>query len=190
MGRRAAYVRGTAEERFWPKVNKNGPVPPHRPELGQCWLWTAAENGHGYGAFSIAPGTQRPAHRVAWEITHGRRLARAEACCHRCDTRLCVRPEHLFVGSLAANNEDMARKGRAAWQKPRPPRPPCSCPGCVAEALFKGMCQRHYNQWRHRRAPVRPCSVQGCQRNAHAGGWCVTHWRFFTGRTKRMRASV
>jgi hypothetical protein len=29
----------TLEERFWEKVDKNGPVPAHRPELGPCWVW-------------------------------------------------------------------------------------------------------------------------------------------------------
>jgi hypothetical protein len=28
-------------ERFWSKVDRNGPVPEHRPELGPCWVWTA-----------------------------------------------------------------------------------------------------------------------------------------------------
>ena len=29
-------------KRFWSKVNKAGSVPPHRPELGPCWVWVAA----------------------------------------------------------------------------------------------------------------------------------------------------
>src|SRR5208282_3495744 len=28
------------ERRFWAHVDKNGPVPPHRPALGPCWVWT------------------------------------------------------------------------------------------------------------------------------------------------------
>ena len=34
----------TLEERFWRKVDKNGPIPEHRPELGPCWVWTAGTN--------------------------------------------------------------------------------------------------------------------------------------------------
>jgi hypothetical protein len=32
--------------------------------------------------------------------------------CHRCDNRLCCRPDHLFLGTHADNNADMQRKGR------------------------------------------------------------------------------
>lgn len=31
---------------------------------------------------------------------------------HKCDNRLCCRPEHLAVGSHAENMEDMRNKGR------------------------------------------------------------------------------
>jgi DNA invertase Pin-like site-specific DNA recombinase len=31
---------------------------------------------------------------------------------HHCDTPLCVRPDHLFLGTITDNNADMKRKGR------------------------------------------------------------------------------
>lgn len=42
------------EERFWAKVNKDGPVPGVRPELGPCWVWTGELNFQGYGIFCAA----------------------------------------------------------------------------------------------------------------------------------------
>ena len=38
---RSSIVTGL-EDRFWAKVNKNGPVPDYDPSLGPCWIWTAA----------------------------------------------------------------------------------------------------------------------------------------------------
>lgn len=55
----------TVQERFWPKVNKNGPVSKHNPSLGKCWLWLAALRGREYGAFRIGGAADG---RVATEI--------------------------------------------------------------------------------------------------------------------------
>ncbi len=98
--------------RFWGSVDKEGPVPPHCQELGQCWLWRGpTENGRGrLWVGPRATGGMRLANRVVWMLTHG---DWPTLCvCHKCDNPLCVRPDHLFEGTIADNNRDRDVKGR------------------------------------------------------------------------------
>jgi hypothetical protein len=97
--------RGTLAERFWSKVDKNGPIVV--PELGPCWVWTGCLQSQGYGQLAV-DGKARYAHHVAWFLEHG--VWSARFVLHRCDNRPCVR--HLFEGDHAANMADMLAKGR------------------------------------------------------------------------------
>jgi DNA-binding transcriptional regulator YiaG len=97
----------TTEERFWAKVNKDGPTMPHMAT--PCWVWTAATrdgygNFHGYG--------QRYAHRVAWAMAES--LPAGMQVCHHCDNPGCVRRDHLFLGTHQDNVNDKVTKGRQA----------------------------------------------------------------------------
>ena len=86
-------ARRPIEERFWEKVNKEGPVPSHRPELGPCWLWTAPLTQYGYGSFHISH-KRRFAHALAYEWLCGPIPASLEPD-HLCRNRACVNPLHL-----------------------------------------------------------------------------------------------
>lgn len=104
--------RLTPALRFWAKVNKNGPAPATQPSLGPCWLWTGATTVWGYGKLT-ADKKWRMSHRWSYEMAHGP-IPEGLAVCHRCDVPACVRPDHLFLGTLRDNTRDMYAKGRAA----------------------------------------------------------------------------
>ncbi len=91
------------EQRFWAKVNKNGSVPEHVPELGPCWLWTASiARAEGYGRFGVRHGEMIGAHRYSYLLAHGS-IPEGYEVHHRCHRRRCVRPDHLEALPPAQN---------------------------------------------------------------------------------------
>lgn len=102
-------------DRFWEKVDKNGPTV--RPELGPCWEWTAHKDANGYGCISREDGNGfERAHRVSWELHFGA-IPKGRFICHHCDRPSCSNPAHLFLGDHGENARDCARKGRNFYQQ-------------------------------------------------------------------------
>jgi hypothetical protein len=103
-------MRTTSAARFWPRVNKAGPV--HSLLGTVCHLWTGALHRFGHGYFWY-DGRTGMAHRFSWELHYG---DPGELCVlHKCDVPACVNPEHLFLGTLAGNCHDRTAKHRGAF---------------------------------------------------------------------------
>ncbi len=77
-----------------------------------CWLWFRAIGRDGYGNVRWN-GKLNPAHRISWQINRGA-IPPKSCVLHHCDTRTCVNPDHLFLGTHADNNHDRHAKGRTA----------------------------------------------------------------------------
>lgn len=87
-------------DRFWESVARSA----------GCWLWRRGPSPR-YGKLSIGASGFVSAHRLSWQLHYG--VIPAGLCVlHRCDQPLCVRPDHLFIGTHAENVADRHRKGR------------------------------------------------------------------------------
>lgn len=83
------------------------------PECG-CWLWTGGRYSNGYGSMpSGKKAGNEPAHRFAYRTFKGV-IPAGLFVCHKCDTKSCVNPDHLFLGTHQQNMNDMVAKGRGA----------------------------------------------------------------------------
>lgn len=112
---RACFAKGRTRrplsDRLWAKVNKDGPIPAHVPDLGQCWEWMGRRS-NGYGQINTNDGLELT-HRVAYEEQIGP-IPDGLYVCHRCDNRACCRGTHFFLGTHADNMKDAVAKGRMA----------------------------------------------------------------------------
>jgi len=98
---------GNAVERFHQKyeIDESG-----------CWLWIGGtrlnSKGVPYPRHWTDDKKSIGAHRFSFELVRGA-IPNGMYVCHKCDTPLCVNPDHLFVGTHHDNMRDMVQKKRS-----------------------------------------------------------------------------
>lgn len=90
------------EPRFWSRVDIGHPM--------GCWEWQGGLNTpDGYGEFNSPEGWSRLAHRIAWRLERGD--IGDDKVLHECDNKLCVNPDHLYLGDASDNRLDEVKRG-------------------------------------------------------------------------------
>ena len=101
-------------DRFWNKVNKQGP--------DDCWEWQASRGTKGYGQAWWKPAKRAiGAHQVAYLLTYGE-IPEGLQVAHTCHNKLCCNPAHLEAQTSADNNwanykEELTKRAKLTyWQ--------------------------------------------------------------------------
>jgi hypothetical protein len=147
--------------RILEKVNTNGPIPPHAPELGPCWLWTRP-----YRIYPMLHYHGQPvnAHRVAYIETTGP-IPDGLHLDHLCRVTSCVNPAHLEPVTQAENNR---RQKAAITQCPQGHPYDADNTGYTSDQRrYCKECNRQHVDRYRRSLPERPC--QNCGRSFKPG---------------------
>lgn len=71
-----------------------------------CWMWQGKTKTGDYGTLSINHKTTM-VHRLSYEMHKGE-IPEGLMVCHKCNVKLCINPDHLYVGTHNDNMRDMA----------------------------------------------------------------------------------
>jgi DNA-binding XRE family transcriptional regulator len=95
-------------ERVEAMLNRSIP----EPNSG-CWIWMGEVKTSGYGE-CWATGWREDAHRSAYRLFVCDEIPAGKVVRHKCDTKLCINPDHLVLGTQADNIADKVRRNRQA----------------------------------------------------------------------------
>jgi hypothetical protein len=113
----------------WGEMNKNNLEELRNKLIGikvidpntNCWFKSEGYfskplkfNKHSYGSINV-DGKRFPIHIASAVVFLGHNFNSVWNVCHHCDIKACFNPEHLFIGSSAANLHDSALKNRNNW---------------------------------------------------------------------------
>ena len=82
-----------------------------------CWFWTGYITPTGYGYFTLmyddTPKKNYRAHRLSWIMYKGD-IPEGKEVLHKCGNKICVNPEHLYLGTQIENLNDYFLRARLA----------------------------------------------------------------------------
>ena len=88
------------DEKLLQKLNKKKRI------VGECWLWGGAQTSSGYGAITIW-GQKKLVHRIAAYLYLDLDMDNKDIyVCHKCSSKLCFNPEHIYLGDNGTNVKD------------------------------------------------------------------------------------
>lgn len=80
-----------------------------------CWIWMGSVSSNGYGNYKIKNKQIKP-HRLSYELFIDE-IDKGLQVCHKCDIKVCVNPNHLFIGTQKDNIQDAVKKKRMFNQR-------------------------------------------------------------------------